>query len=88
MRKKRLDRLKQDETMLVINIFGERKKDFRERKKTEKIRAKRICVIIRVDRYAYLALVSTVEILAQLLCLRSNLTNIIVDVFEYHFQVK
>nr|GEW51490.1 hypothetical protein [Tanacetum cinerariifolium] len=34
--KKRLDHLKQDQTMLVIKRFSERKKDFRERKKTEK----------------------------------------------------
>ncbi|GJW90267.1 hypothetical protein Tco_0167820 [Tanacetum coccineum] len=39
--KKRLDHLKQDQTMLVIKRFSERKKVFRERKKTVKIRAKR-----------------------------------------------
>ncbi|GJT21271.1 reverse transcriptase domain-containing protein [Tanacetum coccineum] len=39
--KKRLDHLKQDQEMLVIKIFSERKKDFKERKKCEKIRAKR-----------------------------------------------
>ncbi|GJU64665.1 hypothetical protein Tco_1246500 [Tanacetum coccineum] len=39
--KKRLDHLKQDQTMLVIKRFSERKKVFRERKKTGKIRAKR-----------------------------------------------
>ncbi|GJR55710.1 retrovirus-related pol polyprotein from transposon TNT 1-94 [Tanacetum coccineum] len=39
--KKRLDHLKQDQTMLVIKRFSERKKVFRERKKTEKIHAKR-----------------------------------------------
>ncbi|GJZ89119.1 hypothetical protein Tco_0660901 [Tanacetum coccineum] len=39
--KKRLDHLKQDQEMLVIKIFSERKKVFRERKKCEKIRAKR-----------------------------------------------
>ncbi|GJV88673.1 hypothetical protein Tco_1532611, partial [Tanacetum coccineum] len=40
-KKKRLDHLKQDQTMLVIKRFSERKKAFRERKKTGKIRAKR-----------------------------------------------
>ncbi|GJU60135.1 hypothetical protein Tco_1237901 [Tanacetum coccineum] len=39
-KKKRLDHLKQDQTMLVIKRFSERKKVFRERKKTERIRAK------------------------------------------------
>ncbi|GJY91273.1 hypothetical protein Tco_0506469 [Tanacetum coccineum] len=39
--KKRLDLLKQDQEMLVIKIFNERKKVFREIKKCEKIRAKR-----------------------------------------------
>ncbi|GJQ89499.1 hypothetical protein Tco_0000638 [Tanacetum coccineum] len=39
--KKRLNHLKQDQTMLVIKRFSERKKVFRERKKTGKIRAKR-----------------------------------------------
>ncbi|GJY36234.1 reverse transcriptase domain-containing protein [Tanacetum coccineum] len=39
--KKRLDHLKQDQKMLVIKIFSKRKKVFRERKKCEKIRAKR-----------------------------------------------
>ncbi|GJZ36864.1 hypothetical protein Tco_0583055 [Tanacetum coccineum] len=39
--KKRLDHLKQDQTMLVIKRFSKRKKVFRERKKTGKIRAKR-----------------------------------------------
>ncbi|GKB11878.1 hypothetical protein Tco_0845801 [Tanacetum coccineum] len=34
--KKRLDHLKQDQTMLVIKRFSKRKKVFRERKKTEK----------------------------------------------------
>nr|GEW51553.1 hypothetical protein [Tanacetum cinerariifolium] len=34
--KKRLDHLKQDQTMLVIKRFSERKKIFKERKKTEK----------------------------------------------------
>ncbi|GKB58824.1 RNA polymerase I-specific transcription initiation factor RRN3-like protein isoform X1, partial [Tanacetum coccineum] len=38
--KKRLDHLKQDQTMLVIKRFSERKKVFRERKKTGKIHAK------------------------------------------------
>ncbi|GJY68585.1 hypothetical protein Tco_0471567 [Tanacetum coccineum] len=38
--KKRLDHLKQDQIMLVIKRFSERKKIFRERKKTEKIRAR------------------------------------------------
>ncbi|GJU08577.1 hypothetical protein Tco_1125007 [Tanacetum coccineum] len=37
--KKRLDHLKQDQTMLVIKRFSERKKVFSERKKTGKIRA-------------------------------------------------
>ncbi|GJV08193.1 ATP-dependent DNA helicase PIF1-like protein [Tanacetum coccineum] len=40
--KKRLDHLKQDQSMLVIKRFSERKKIFRERKKTRKIRAKRL----------------------------------------------
>ncbi|GKB62069.1 hypothetical protein Tco_0918255, partial [Tanacetum coccineum] len=40
MKKIRLDHLKQDQEMLVIKIFNERKKVFRERKKGEKIRAK------------------------------------------------
>ncbi|GJW29842.1 putative reverse transcriptase domain-containing protein [Tanacetum coccineum] len=39
--KKRLDHLKQDQTMLVIKRFRETKKVFRERKKSEKIHAKR-----------------------------------------------
>ncbi|GJR30008.1 hypothetical protein Tco_1106240 [Tanacetum coccineum] len=39
--KKRLDHLKQDQEMLVIKIFSERKKVFRGEKKCEKIRAKR-----------------------------------------------
>ncbi|GJR59423.1 RNA-directed DNA polymerase, eukaryota, reverse transcriptase zinc-binding domain protein [Tanacetum coccineum] len=39
--KKRLDHLKQDQTMLVIKRFSERKKIFKERKKTGKICAKR-----------------------------------------------
>ncbi|GJY19926.1 hypothetical protein Tco_0392492 [Tanacetum coccineum] len=39
--KKRLDHLKQDQDMLVIKIFSERNNVFRERKKYEKIRAKR-----------------------------------------------
>nr|GEU87335.1 hypothetical protein [Tanacetum cinerariifolium] len=39
--KKRLDHLKQDQTMLVIKRFRERKKVFREIKKTKKFRAKR-----------------------------------------------
>ncbi|GJR79255.1 hypothetical protein Tco_0150040 [Tanacetum coccineum] len=43
--KKRLDHLKQDQTMLVIKRFSERKKIFRERKKTGKIRAKRMVVM-------------------------------------------
>ncbi|GKB41251.1 hypothetical protein Tco_0886193, partial [Tanacetum coccineum] len=38
--KKRLDHLKQDQTMLMIKRFSETKKVFRERKKTRKIRAK------------------------------------------------
>ncbi|GJX46602.1 hypothetical protein Tco_0271792 [Tanacetum coccineum] len=42
--KKRLDHLKQDQTMLVIKRFSERKKVFRERKKTGKIHAKRMVV--------------------------------------------
>nr|GEU48807.1 hypothetical protein [Tanacetum cinerariifolium] len=40
MKKIRLDQLKQDQEMLVIKIFSERKKVFRERKKCEKIHAK------------------------------------------------
>ncbi|GJT76171.1 retrovirus-related pol polyprotein from transposon TNT 1-94 [Tanacetum coccineum] len=43
--KKRLDHLKQDQTMLVIKRFSERKKVFRERKKTGKIRAKRLALL-------------------------------------------
>nr|GEV46997.1 hypothetical protein [Tanacetum cinerariifolium] len=39
--KKRLDHLKQDQKMLVVKIFSKIKKVFRERKKCEKIRAKR-----------------------------------------------
>nr|GEV44479.1 chaperone protein DnaJ [Tanacetum cinerariifolium] len=39
--KKILNHLKQDQEMLVIKIFSERKKVFREEKKCEKIRAKR-----------------------------------------------
>nr|GEY28626.1 hypothetical protein [Tanacetum cinerariifolium]GEY31883.1 hypothetical protein [Tanacetum cinerariifolium] len=39
--KKRLDHLKQDQEMLVIKIFSKRKKVFKERKKFEKIHAKR-----------------------------------------------
>ncbi|GJT59076.1 hypothetical protein Tco_1002609 [Tanacetum coccineum] len=42
--KKRLDHLKQDQTMLVIKRFSERKNVFRERKKTGKIHAKRFYV--------------------------------------------
>ncbi|GJT95003.1 retrovirus-related pol polyprotein from transposon TNT 1-94 [Tanacetum coccineum] len=42
--KKRLDHLKQDQTMLMIKRFSERKKVFRERKKTGKIHAKRMVV--------------------------------------------
>ncbi|GJT06428.1 hypothetical protein Tco_0840890 [Tanacetum coccineum] len=42
--KKRLDHLKQDPKMLVIKRFSERKKVFKERKKTEKIYAKRMVV--------------------------------------------
>ncbi|GJY90378.1 hypothetical protein Tco_0505574 [Tanacetum coccineum] len=44
--KKRLDHLKQDQTMLVIKRFSEKKKVFRERKKTGKIHAKRVCPIV------------------------------------------
>ncbi|GJU05735.1 hypothetical protein Tco_1122165 [Tanacetum coccineum] len=44
--KKRLDHLKQDQEMLVIKIFSKRKKIFRERKKCEKIRAKRDCMMM------------------------------------------
>ncbi|GJS35680.1 retrovirus-related pol polyprotein from transposon TNT 1-94 [Tanacetum coccineum] len=47
--KKRLDHLKQDQEMLVIKIFSERKKVFRERKKCEKIRAKRDCEMVVKD---------------------------------------
>nr|GEX98167.1 hypothetical protein [Tanacetum cinerariifolium] len=39
--KKRLDHLKQDQTMLVIKRFSGRKKVFRERKRTRKIHTKR-----------------------------------------------
>nr|GEU34019.1 hypothetical protein [Tanacetum cinerariifolium] len=38
----RLDHMKQDQTMLVINRFSERKKVFAKRKKTGKSRAKRL----------------------------------------------
>ncbi|GKE11139.1 hypothetical protein Tco_1414690, partial [Tanacetum coccineum] len=44
--KKILDHLKQDQYMLVIKIFSKRKKVFRERKKCEKIRAKRDCMMV------------------------------------------
>ncbi|GJZ83482.1 hypothetical protein Tco_0648655, partial [Tanacetum coccineum] len=40
--KKRFDHLKQDQTMLVIKRFSERKNVFRERKKTRKIRIERM----------------------------------------------
>ncbi|GJW18800.1 hypothetical protein Tco_0026236 [Tanacetum coccineum] len=46
--KKRLDHLKQDQTMLMIKIFSDRKKVFRERKKTRKIHAKRSIVMFLV----------------------------------------
>nr|GEW03358.1 reverse transcriptase domain-containing protein [Tanacetum cinerariifolium] len=49
--KKRLNHLKQDQEMLVIKIFSERKKVFRERKKCEKIRAKRSDFLQGVDQY-------------------------------------
>nr|GEV53329.1 hypothetical protein [Tanacetum cinerariifolium] len=42
--KKRWDHLKQDQTMLAIKKFSERKKVFRERNKTGKNRAKRMVV--------------------------------------------
>nr|GEY12210.1 putative ribonuclease H-like domain-containing protein [Tanacetum cinerariifolium] len=49
--KKRLDHLKQDQTILVIKRFSERKKVFRERKKTGKIHAKRKGTsVVRVGR--------------------------------------
>ncbi|GKE85629.1 hypothetical protein Tco_1559371, partial [Tanacetum coccineum] len=51
--KKRLDHLKQDQTMLVIKRFSERKKVFRERKKTGKIRAKRYVFLPRIVQYLY-----------------------------------
>ncbi|GKA34335.1 hypothetical protein Tco_0720764 [Tanacetum coccineum] len=47
--KKRLDHLKQDQTMLVIKRFSERNKVFRERKKTEKIRAKSLFPVKKDD---------------------------------------
>ncbi|GJS52540.1 hypothetical protein Tco_0625902 [Tanacetum coccineum] len=64
--KKRLDHLKHDQTILVIKRFSKRKKVFRERKKTEKIRAKRAIEnddvlgangggSMRVDTYVQLA---------------------------------
>ncbi|GJX48106.1 hypothetical protein Tco_0273296 [Tanacetum coccineum] len=46
--KKRLNHLKQDQTMLVLKRFSDRKKVFRERKKTGKIRAKRFQIINEV----------------------------------------
>ncbi|GKA53739.1 putative reverse transcriptase domain-containing protein [Tanacetum coccineum] len=49
--KKRLDHLKQDQEMLVIKIFSERKKVFRERKKCEKIRAKRSDFLQGMEQY-------------------------------------
>ncbi|GJW86644.1 hypothetical protein Tco_0161984 [Tanacetum coccineum] len=49
--KKRLDILKQDQTMLVIKRFNERKKVFRERKKTGKIRAKRSLFKLEIVHY-------------------------------------
>nr|GEW56721.1 serine/threonine-protein kinase STY17-like [Tanacetum cinerariifolium] len=53
MRGKRLDHLKQDQEMLVIKIFSERKKGFRERKKCEKIRAKRSDFLKGMEQYLY-----------------------------------
>ncbi|GJU24500.1 hypothetical protein Tco_1163121 [Tanacetum coccineum] len=49
--KKRLDHLKQDQEMLVIKIFSERKKVFRERKKCDKIRAKRSDFLQGIEQY-------------------------------------
>ncbi|GKC37647.1 hypothetical protein Tco_1050031 [Tanacetum coccineum] len=53
IKKIRLDHLKQDQEMLVINIFSKRKKVFRERKKCEKIHAKRIVLLVE-DKLDYL----------------------------------
>nr|GEY62662.1 choline transporter protein 1-like [Tanacetum cinerariifolium] len=49
--KKILDHLKQDQTMLVIKRFNERKKLFKERKKTGKIRAKRCVFLPEIVQY-------------------------------------
>ncbi|GJR49544.1 hypothetical protein Tco_1400065, partial [Tanacetum coccineum] len=57
--KKRLDHLKQDQEMLVIKIFSERKKDFRERKKCEKIRARSDQVEEGPTNFALMAYTST-----------------------------
>nr|GEU53669.1 reverse transcriptase domain-containing protein [Tanacetum cinerariifolium] len=53
MKKMRLDHLKQDQEMLVIKIFSERKKVSRERKKCEKIRAKRSDFLQGMKQYLY-----------------------------------
>ncbi|GJU11501.1 hypothetical protein Tco_1133897 [Tanacetum coccineum] len=50
--KKRLDHLKQDQTMLVIKRFSERKKVFKERKKARKIHAKRSVFQLEIVQYA------------------------------------
>ncbi|GKD61793.1 hypothetical protein Tco_1299302, partial [Tanacetum coccineum] len=56
--KKRLDHLKQDQTMLVIKRFSERKKVFRGRKKTGKIRAKRYIFLPEIVQYLYTGLLT------------------------------
>ncbi|GKA28017.1 hypothetical protein Tco_0714185 [Tanacetum coccineum] len=49
--KKRLDHLKQDQEILVIKIFSERKKVFGERKKCEKIHTKRSDFLQGIEQY-------------------------------------
>nr|GEY46905.1 hypothetical protein [Tanacetum cinerariifolium] len=49
--KKRLNHLKQDQTILAIKRFSERKKVFRERKKTGKIRAKKCVFLPEIVQY-------------------------------------
>nr|GEX51544.1 hypothetical protein [Tanacetum cinerariifolium] len=73
--KKSLDHLKQDQDMLAIKIFSERKKVFRERKNCEKIPAKSIlcsleCKIVRrilFDHPLSYALTTTADVLAMYL---------------------
>ncbi|GJV90368.1 reverse transcriptase domain-containing protein [Tanacetum coccineum] len=62
--KNRLDHLKQDQTMLVIKRFSERKKVFRERKKTGKIHEKRFEFEITNNEAEYEALLAGLRIAA------------------------